>query len=369
LAKLELIGVGKNFGPTSVLRGVNLVVPDGEFCAFLGPSGCGKSTLLRIVAGLAGEHPGTVRIGERDVTRIAPAERGVAMVFQSYALYPHMNVARNISFGLTMQGLPKPVIAEKLAKAARMLQLESLLERRPAELSGGQRQRVAIGRALVREPDIFLFDEPLSNLDAALRVQMRIEIARLHGELGATMIYVTHDQVEAMTMADRIVVMNAGNIEQVGDPLTIYYQPANMFVAGFIGTPKMNFLPVTLTCNNDGTELLMPGGVRLPLPATPPIARTGQSILGVRAENLRLSTAQQGRLNGIIRLAEHLGSETLLHIDAGFAEHIIVKDSGLTQWRSGDEVALDIDTHACHVFDPSGPVLFHGGKSELSAGA
>jgi len=265
LANLELIDVGKRYGATSALKAINLSVPDGEFCAFLGPSGCGKSTLLRIVAGLAGEHEGTVRISGRDVTAIAPSDRGVAMVFQSFALYPHMNVARNISFGLSMQGVPRAVIAEKLAKAARMLQLEPLLERRPAELSGGQRQRVAIGRALVREPGLFLFDEPLSSLDAALRVQMRIELERLHAELRATMIYVTHDQVEAMTMADRIVVMNAGHIEQVGDPLTIYRQPANLFVAGFIGTPRMNFLPAQPVAQQDEPALLIRGGVRVPI--------------------------------------------------------------------------------------------------------
>jgi multiple sugar transport system ATP-binding protein len=359
LAKLELIGVGKNFGPTSALKGVDLLVPEGEFCAFLGPSGCGKSTLLRIVAGLAGKHEGAVRIGEHDVTRTAPAERGVAMVFQSYALYPHMNVARNITFGLTMKGVPKSVIAEKLKKAARMLQLEPLLERRPSELSGGQRQRVAIGRALVREPDIFLFDEPLSNLDAALRVQMRIEITRLHVELGATMIYVTHDQVEAMTMADRIVVMNAGNIEQVGNPLKIFYEPTNLFVAGFIGTPKINLLPAALTSTAQGAALLMPGGIALSLPRLPPIPRAGECILGVRAEHLHLVAAHPGLLGGTIRLVEHLGSETLLHIDAGLAANLIVKDTGLTPWRSGDTVGIAIDTASCHVFDPAGPVLFH----------
>ncbi len=359
MAKLELTGVGKNFGPNSVLRGVNLLVPDGQFCAFLGPSGCGKSTLLRIVAGLAGEHEGTVHIAGRDVTRIAPAERGVAMVFQSYALYPHMNVARNISFGLRMQGVPKALIADKLAKAARMLQLEPLLERRPSELSGGQRQRVAIGRALVREPDLFLFDEPLSNLDAALRVQMRIEITRLHAELGATMIYVTHDQIEAMTMADRIVVMNTGNIEQVGDPLTIFYQPANLFVAGFLGTPKMNFLPATLSADADRMTMHVPGGIALSLPPVHPIPRAGECILGVRAEHLHLSAPQPGLLGGTIRLVEHLGSETLLHIDAGLAENLIAKDNGLTPWRSGDVVAITPDTQACHVFDPAGPVLCH----------
>jgi multiple sugar transport system ATP-binding protein len=359
LANLELIDVGKRYGATSALKAINLSVPDGEFCAFLGPSGCGKSTLLRIVAGLAGDHEGTVRIGGRDVTAIAPSDRGVAMVFQSFALYPHMNVARNISFGLSMQGVPQTVIAEKLAKAARILQLEPLLERRPAELSGGQRQRVAIGRALVREPDLFLFDEPLSSLDAALRVQMRIELERLHEELRATMIYVTHDQVEAMTMADRIVVMNAGHIEQVGDPLSIYRQPANLFVAGFIGTPRMNFLPAQPVSQHDEPALLIRGSVRVPVPLAVqlPGRAAEQLILGVRPEHLKLAEPRAGHLNGTIRLAEHLGSETLLHIDVGLSEHIIAKDEGMSRWHSGEAVAVLIDPAVAHVFDPSGPVL------------
>jgi multiple sugar transport system ATP-binding protein len=359
LANLELIDVGKRYGGTRALKAINLSVPDGEFCAFLGPSGCGKSTLLRIVAGLAGEHEGAVRIGGRDVTAIAPSDRGVSMVFQSFALYPHMTVARNISFGLTMQGLPKAEIAEKLAKAARMLQLESLLERRPAELSGGQRQRVAIGRALVREPDLFLFDEPLSSLDAALRVQMRIELERLHAEVRATMIYVTHDQVEAMTMADRIVVMNEGRIEQVGDPLTIYRQPANLFVAGFIGTPRMNFLPARPISDGDERALRIPGDVAVPLTVEPPRAAAEELILGVRPEHLKLAEPGAGRLNGTIRLAEHLGSETLLHVDVGLSEHLIVKDEGMSRWHSGEAVAVLLDATTAHVFDPSGPVLSH----------
>jgi len=359
LANLELIDVGKRYGGTRALRAINLSVPDGEFCAFLGPSGCGKSTLLRIVAGLADEHEGTVRIGGRDVTGIAPSERGVAMVFQSFALYPHMTVARNISFGLTMQGVPKAIIAEKLAKAARMLQLESLLERRPGELSGGQRQRVAMGRALVREPGLFLFDEPLSSLDAALRVQMRIELERLHAELRATMIYVTHDQIEAMTMADRIVVMNEGRIEQVGDPLTIYRQPANLFVAGFIGTPRMNFLPAQPLSAGDERAVRICGNVAVPLAAEMPEPAVDELILGVRPEHLKLAEPGAGRLNGTIRLAEHLGSETLLHIDVGLSEHLIVKDEGLSRWHSGEAVAVLLDAAQAHLFHPSGPVLSH----------
>jgi multiple sugar transport system ATP-binding protein len=359
LANLELIEVGKRYGGTRALTAINLSVPDGEFCAFLGPSGCGKSTLLRIVAGLAGEHEGAVRIGGRDVTAIAPSERGVAMVFQSFALYPHMTVGRNISFGLTMQGMPKALTAERLAKAARMLQLESLLERRPAELSGGQRQRVAIGRALVRDPDLFLFDEPLSSLDAALRVQMRIELERLHAEMRATMIYVTHDQAEAMTMADRIVVMNSGRIEQMGDPLTIYRQPANLFVAGFIGTPRMNFLPARPVLDGGRRELRICGDVAVAIAVEASGPAAEELLLGVRPEHLKLAAPSAGRLNGIIRLAEHLGSETLLHVDIGLGEHLIVKDQGMSHWHSGEAVGVLLDAECAHVFDPSGPVLPH----------
>ena len=244
MADVSLRGVKKQFGALSVIKGVDLDVKDGEFCVFVGPSGCGKSTLLRMIAGLEDITSGSLAIGGQDMTSIGPSERGVAMVFQSYALYPHMTVEENIGFGLKMTGQPKALIAERTAVAAKMLQLEPLLQRKPGQLSGGQRQRVAIGRAIVRNPEVFLFDEPLSNLDAALRVQMRTELSKLHQDLKATMIYVTHDQVEAMTMADKIVVLSAGKIEQVGSPLELYHRPNNLFVAGFIGSPKMNFLKV-----------------------------------------------------------------------------------------------------------------------------
>lgn len=366
MADLRLIDIGKRYGATRALEAIDLSVPDGEFCAFLGPSGCGKSTLLRIVAGLAGEHEGTVRIGGRDVSALAPSQRGVAMVFQSFALYPHMSVARNITFGLSMQGVPKRLIAQKLAQAARMLQLEPLLERRPAELSGGQRQRVAIGRALVRAPDLFLFDEPLSSLDAALRVQMRIELQRLHAELRATMIYVTHDQVEAMTMADRIVVMNAGRIEQVGDPLSIYREPANLFVAGFIGTPRMNFLPARPVSERGASALRIGGDVAVPLTLPLPPAASDELILGVRPEHLRLGEPGSGRLNGTIRLTEHLGSETLLHVDVGLGERLIVKDEGMSRRHSGEAVAVLLDAATAHVFDCSGAALSHRGPTDAA---
>jgi lactose/L-arabinose transport system ATP-binding protein len=241
MSGLQLNDVIKRYGATQVIHGVDLDIEDGEFCVFVGPSGCGKSTLLRMVAGLEETSEGRIAIGGRDVTHLDPAERGVAMVFQTYALYPHMTVAENMGFGLKMTGHPKAEIEAKVAEASRVLKLDDYLARKPKALSGGQRQRVAIGRAIVRGPDVFLFDEPLSNLDAELRVEMRVEIARLHNEIGATMIYVTHDQVEAMTLADKIVVLRAGRIEQVGKPLDLYNDPDNRFVAGFIGSPAMNF--------------------------------------------------------------------------------------------------------------------------------
>ena len=243
MSELELKGVSKSFGSVEVVRDINLSVDDGEFVVFVGPSGCGKSTLLRMIAGLEKVGGGEIRIGARDVTDIDPSERGVAMVFQSYALYPHMSVEENIGFGLRMNGMSKSEVRGKVAEAASILHLEGLLKRKPRELSGGQRQRVAIGRAIVRKPEVFLFDEPLSNLDAELRVQMRLEITKLHQAMGATMIYVTHDQTEAMTLADKIVVLRSGRVEQIGTPLEVYDDPDNAFVAGFIGSPKMNFLP------------------------------------------------------------------------------------------------------------------------------
>ena len=262
---VTLQGAIKRYGDVQVIHGIDLEVEDGEFCVFVGPSGCGKSTLLRMIAGLEETTEGTISIGTRDVTRADPSERGVAMVFQTYALYPHMTVEENMGFGLKMNGVPKAEIASKVATAADILQLDPYLKRKPKALSGGQRQRVAIGRAIVRGPEVFLFDEPLSNLDAELRVDMRVEIARLHKEIGATMIYVTHDQVEAMTLADKIVVLRAGHIEQVGSPMELYQDPANKFVAGFIGSPAMNFLPAEIS--GDGTVAMLEGGSRAQLPA------------------------------------------------------------------------------------------------------
>ncbi len=282
MSQIILDKLSKRFGGAEVLRDVSLSIEKGEFTVFVGPSGCGKSTLLRCIAGLEEITSGTLDIGGKRMNEVDPAERGLAMVFQSYALYPHMTVAENMSFGLRMAHRPKAEIAEKIAKAARILQLEPLLDRKPAALSGGQRQRVAIGRAIVRDPDVFLFDEPLSNLDAELRVQTRVEIAKLHQTLGNTIIYVTHDQTEAMTLADKIVVLRAGRIEQVGTPMDLYNDPDNAFVAGFIGSPRMNFLSATVT--PDGLSI---GGIAAPMPALSRPLTQGQTLqLGIRPEHL-----------------------------------------------------------------------------------
>ncbi|RYH08470.1 MAG: ABC transporter ATP-binding protein, partial [Alphaproteobacteria bacterium] len=289
MGNIVLNQVNKSFGATQVIPGIDLRIDDGEFVVFVGPSGCGKSTLLRLIAGLEDTTSGTIEIDGRDVTREAPARRGLAMVFQSYALYPHMTVKKNIAFPLKMAKMPEDQIERKVADAARVLNLTNYLERRPGQLSGGQRQRVAIGRAIVREPSAFLFDEPLSNLDAALRGTMRLEISELHQQLKTTMIYVTHDQVEAMTMADKIVVLNAGSIEQVGSPMELYHKPDNLFVAGFIGSPKMNLVSGALAQEYNATTM------------------------GVRPEHLAISTSD-GKWKGTVGVAEHLGSDTFVHV-------------------------------------------------------
>ena len=362
MAGLTLRHVTKSFGDVPVIRGVDLDVADGEFCVFVGPSGCGKSTLLRMIAGLESLTDGAIAIGARDVSWLAPAERGISMVFQSYALYPHMTVEENIGFGLRMAKLPKAEIKARTTKAATLLQLTPLLARRPAQLSGGQRQRVAIGRAIVREPQVFLFDEPLSNLDAALRVQMRIEISKLHNDLGATMIYVTHDQVEAMTMADKIVVLSAGRIEQVGSPLELYHRPNNLFVATFIGSPKMNLVPVTVTGVAAGSASLeLPGGTRLAVPVGERAVPAGKATLGVRPEHLAVAPAAGGEgLPGRVILSEHLGGETMLYVDAAGGHQVVVKADGLAREKIGDDVRIKIDPQTCHLFDGEGRTLVNG---------
>jgi len=362
MAEVVLHGVDKSFGEVRVIKGVDLAIADGEFCVFVGPSGCGKSTLLRLVAGLEDVSAGSIAIGGRDVTELPPSQRGIAMVFQSYALYPHMTVADNITFGLRTARNDRADTGRRLERAARMLQLGALLKRKPAELSGGQRQRVAIGRAIVREPEVFLFDEPLSNLDAALRTQMRIEIGGLHTDLGATMIYVTHDQVEAMTMADKIVVLNAGRVEQVGAPLELYHRPANLFVAGFIGSPKMNLVDTRVIEAGGGlARVALPGGGEIGVPSQGArLVRGAPVILGVRPEHLNLGNSYGASIAGRVRLVEHLGAETILYVDVPDAEPLVARAGGLVRYNAGDEVRLALNATSVHLFMPDGPALVNG---------
>ena len=347
MAEIRLENLSKSFRNTAVIRDVSLTVAEGEFCVFVGPSGCGKSTLLRLIAGLEAASAGRVLIDGRDVTPLAPFDRGLSMVFQSYALYPHMSVRDNIAFALRTARLPKDQVAAKVAEAARMLRLGDYLDRRPAALSGGQRQRVAIGRAIVREPAAFLFDEPLSNLDAALRSDTRLEIARLHRQLGATMIYVTHDQVEAMTLADRIVVLKDGQIMQQGSPRALYETPANSFVAQFIGSPRMNLIP----CAMDGAMITLAGGARVdpgrPLPR--PVAR-----IGLRPEDLRLTAPGAGVIDGRIEVNEYLGADNSIFVDAGPAGRINLRADGMLRPMEGEAVGLAFDPARAHCFDAGG---------------
>lgn len=324
MGTIRLNKVRKVFGETIVIPNADLEINEGEFIVFVGPSGCGKSTLLRLIAGLEDVTSGTISINGNEVTDVPPAERRLAMVFQSYALYPHMNVRDNIAFPLKMAKLPQEQINKTVEMAAEKLNLTAYLDRKPRQLSGGQRQRVAIGRAIVREPTAFLFDEPLSNLDAALRVNMRVEIMQMHKEMKATMIYVTHDQVEAMTMADRIVVLNHGNIEQVGSPLELYNKPNSLFVAGFIGSPKMNFLE-----NN---------------------------TIGVRPEHIALSD-KGGEWQGTVKFAEHLGSDTFLHVDGGSRGNITVRAVGESNFHVGEHVFMTPDQNRIHRFDKEGRAI------------
>jgi multiple sugar transport system ATP-binding protein len=331
MAHIELKKVRKAFGDAVIIPGADLQINKGEFVVFVGPSGCGKSTLLRMIAGLEDTTSGNIVIDGNDVSESGPSERGLAMVFQSYALYPHMSVRKNIGFPLMMAKLPQAEIDEKVQKAAETLNLAPYLDRKPGQLSGGQRQRVAIGRAIVRNPKAFLFDEPLSNLDAALRVNMRIFIMQLHKDLGSTSIYVTHDQVEAMTMADRIVVLDKGNIRQVGSPLDLYNKPDNLFVAGFIGSPKMNFFT---------------GKVAADLKAT---------TIGVRPEHIQISVT--GPHKGKVKLSEHLGSDTFLHVDAGDLGDILVRADGETPTKTGDQISFAFDPKRIHRFNAEGQAV------------
>ncbi|HEU0222999.1 MAG TPA: sn-glycerol-3-phosphate ABC transporter ATP-binding protein UgpC [Paracoccaceae bacterium] len=353
MGHIKLTNVMKSYGSVDVLHDINLEIADGEFIVFVGPSGCGKSTLLRTIAGLERPSSGELAIDGKIVNNMPAADRGLAMVFQSYALYPHMSVRQNLAFGLENTRLPRAEIEARITEAARMLEIDRLLDRRPGQLSGGQRQRVAIGRAIVRRPVAFLLDEPLSNLDAELRVSTRAEIAALHARLGATMIYVTHDQVEAMTLADRIVVLRAGRIEQVGSPLELYNRPVNRFVAGFIGAPHMNFLDASVTGMRNGTaELAVEGGHRLALPLEMPATPGTRLVVGVRPQHVTLGDGE-GCIPAQVRLSEALGSETVIHADIG-GQKMLAVIPGQHRLGPGDQVQFSLAGAPLHVFGEDG---------------
>ena len=349
MAAIELRGVRKAYGQAEVIKGIDLSIAHGEFCVFVGPSGCGKSTLLRMISGLEGITEGDIAIGGEVVNDIPAADRGLAMVFQSYALYPHMTVRQNLSFGLENIQTPRAEIAIKVGEVARMLQIDMLLDRRPKDLSGGQRQRVAIGRAVVREPRVFLFDEPLSNLDAELRVDMRGEIAALHRRLGNTMIYVTHDQVEAMTMADKIAVLRLGKLEQLGAPLDLYNRPANLFVAGFIGSPKMNFLSGQVDAD-DRARLRLETGEVLAIPQAGFAQRSGANVtLGIRPNHLHAADA--GPVKVAVRAVEQLGGESYVYGQTASGTAITMHSPCQTWIDLGDVIHVDAPTDEMHLFD------------------
>ncbi len=361
MANLQFKALRKSFGESEILHGIDLEITDGEFIVFVGPSGCGKSTLLRCIAGLEEITSGELFIGGEAMNDVPPSKRGIAMVFQSYALYPHMTVAENMAFGLKLAGTSKVETAAAVLRAAQILQIEPLLDRRPKALSGGQRQRVAIGRAIVRKPGVFLFDEPLSNLDAGLRVQMRVELARLHVDLRTTMVYVTHDQVEAMTLANRIVVINQGRIEQVGTPLELYHHPANRFVAGFIGSPRMNFLPCTLAsaAETGATVHLADGTLLTAAVDARGLAEGAALTLGIRPERLLASrTASENTAKSTVIVAEHLGDTVFLYVKSpGSAEQLTVKTRPEDPLAMGDEVHLGFPAHHCLLFGPDDRTL------------
>ena len=337
MAFLQLQGIEKHFGEVRTIKGIDLAIDRGQFTVFVGPSGCGKSTLLRLIAGLETMDAGTILLDGRDISRLPSAQRDLAMVFQSYALYPHMTVAENMSFALKLAKVDAAVIKQKVDRAAEILNLGPYLKRLPREMSGGQRQRVAIGRAIVREPKVFLFDEPLSNLDAALRGQTRVEIAKLHRELGATTIYVTHDQVEAMTLADQVVVLRDGLIEQVGSPLTLYDRPANRFVAQFIGTPQMNIVE------------------RAEIPASADVGPA--AFVGIRPEDLHIAAPGQGQIAAKVELVEALGAETLIYLHTERGAQIVLRQNARTTLAAGDPVGVDVELGHLHRFDANGKML------------
>jgi len=347
MASVELQDIVKRFGTVEVIKGLNLTVPEGSFTALLGPSGCGKSTLLRMIAGLEEVTSGKVVIGGEDMTWQAPSKRKVAMVFQSYALYPHLTVEQNICFSMSLARRPRAEQKAAAARIAAMLQLEPLMDRRPAQLSGGQRQRVAIGRALVRDPGVFLFDEPLSNLDALLRVQMRLELAKLHNDIGTTMVYVTHDQVEAMTLADQIVVLDRGVIQQVGSPLDLYNEPANRFVASFIGSPSMNFLPA----ERQGDAIVVRGGRSFAMPVGGAVAE-----IGTRPEHVSLNAPGTGLVDGAVTVVEHLGNTSYVYLDTAIGQ-IVAEADPAVDLRPGQNAGIGFDPARTHVFDTNGAAL------------
>jgi lactose/L-arabinose transport system ATP-binding protein len=357
MAEVSLKNVVKRFGSVPVIHGASLEVADGEFVVFVGPSGCGKSTLLRMIAGLEDTTAGEISIGGKVVNDIEPADRGIAMVFQSYALYPHLTVEQNLSFGLRHTGNPKADTERRVRRAAEILRISELMHRRPRQLSGGQRQRVAIGRAIVREPQVFLFDEPLSNLDAELRVQMRVELSRLHKELGTTMIYVTHDQTEAMTLADKIVVLRAGNVEQIGRPLDLYEDPANQFVAGFVGSPKMNFLRANVVeAGNGGVtlELVHQGGVRFRKPVADALPTNGAMTVGVRPEHFGEAGRGDCDLTLSVDVAEHLGSTNFYYANVAGGEEVIVQRQFVRAGQREETLTVSIAAERTYLFDAEG---------------
>ena len=360
MADVRMEKVVKRYGEAEVIHGVDLQIDDGEFAVFVGPSGCGKSTLLRMISGLEEISDGDLFIGGEQVNDVPPAKRGIAMVFQSYALYPHLTARGNLEFGLRLQGAPKSDRDRRVQNAADILQITELLDRRPKDMSGGQRQRVAIGRAIVRDPSVFLFDEPLSNLDAKLRVQMRQELAELHGRLNTTMIYVTHDQVEAMTMADKIVVLQDGFVEQVGSPMDLYHRPRNRFVAGFIGSPGMNFLPATARGQGQATVELA-GDVSFDVPLAEGMGAQGQVAIGIRPEHLKISgeKADAGTLRGEVSVIERLGAESYAYVRTEVGQ-VIVKADGDLPVKIDERIQIVIDPKRVHLFDNHDIVLTAG---------
>ena len=358
MASVAINNLKKSFGKVEVLNGIDLDIADGEFVSFLGPSGCGKTTLLRSIAGLEAINSGDIGIGGQVISNLPPAKRNIAMVFQNYALYPHMNVYKNLSFGLSLNGVPKSEIKQRVENAAKILQITELLSRRPRQLSGGQKQRVAIGRAIVRDPMLFLLDEPLSNLDAGLRVTMRVELSDLHRRLGVTMIYVTHDQVEAMTLSNRVVVLDGGKVAQFGSPLELFYAPENLFVAGFIGSPKMNFVPAHAISKNKNTLTVtgqeFDGQIDVKLRSSIQGAYQDQVTLGIRPGDVEIVDKKESHATGTVSLVERLGTESQVHIKLKSGRLITAIVRGTLPASAGQDIFVKFPSLHCHVFDPQG---------------